>query len=147
MLQIDFSGIQPRLRHDGGKTYIFDPVRRKWIVLTPEEQVRQYLIEYLAKVMQYPMALMAVEKMVAVGTLKQRFDLVIFNRDHQPWMLVECKAPTVPLTEATLRQLLRYQGSMQSQYWLLTNGHQTFCADARDADQIMWLPSLPAYEF
>jgi hypothetical protein len=124
---------------------VFDPVRRKWVALTPEEHVRQYIIQHLAG-MQYPMALMAVEKGITVGRLSKRFDIVVYGRDHKPWMLVECKAPGVPVSEHTLRQLLGYHSTVQCGYWLLTNGHETFCADARNAAGIVWLQSLPAYE-
>lgn len=77
--------------------------------------------------------------------MAKRFDLVVYDRAHKPWMLVECKAPEVPVTEVTLRQLLQYQQTIQCNYWLLTNGHQTFCANACDPMQIAWLQDLPAY--
>lgn len=145
MISPDFSSIQLKLQQTDGKTRVFDPVRRKWLILTPEEHVRQYMICYLTGVMQYPAALLAVEKTIMVGSLKKRFDIVVYNREHKPWMLVECKEPGVPVSEQTLHQLLNYQGPLQCSYWLLTNGHQTFCADACDKDNIRWLASLPAY--
>jgi hypothetical protein len=103
------------------------------------------MIHYLTSVMQYPSSLLAVEKMIRVGNVNKRFDIVVYSRDHEPWMLVECKAPEVPVSEKTLQQLLNYQRTMQCNYWLLTNGRQTFCADACDAQNIKWLTSLPAY--
>lgn len=145
MIQLNLSDIQLKLRHHDGKTSVFDPVRKKWIILTPEELVRQYMLKYLSVVLQYPVSLMSVEKTIAVGKLNKRFDIVVYNRDHKPWMLVECKAPEIPVSEKTLRQLLSYQSAVQCSYWLLTNGRQTFCADARDAAKIAWLDSLPAY--
>ena len=145
MIPLDFSNITLKLQQADGKATVFDPVRKKWLVLTPEEHVRQYLIHYLADTLKYPLALLSVEKTIKVGALNKRFDIVVYNRDHKPWMLVECKAPEVPVSEKTLYQLLNYQGTVQCAYWLLTNGHQTFCADARDTENIKWLPSLPAY--
>ena len=145
MIHPDYSNIKLKLRPDGDKTTVFDPVRKKWVVLTPEEHVRQYLLLYLIDVMRYPAALIAVEKSINVGKLPRRFDVVVYNRDHQPWLLAECKAPEVPVSESTLRQLLNYQGTIQSSYWLLTNGHQTYCADARDIEKITWLHLLPEY--
>ena len=145
MIHTDFSTIQLKLRQTDGKTSVFDPIRKKWLVLTPEEHVRQYMIHYLTATMQYPASLLAVEKTIKVGNVNKRFDIVVYNRDHTPWMLVECKAPEVPVSEKTLQQLLNYQRTMQCNYWLLTNGHQTFCADARDVQNIKWLTSLPAY--
>jgi len=146
MLSPDFSSIPLKLRQTGDKTTVFDPIRKKWLVLTPEEHVRQLVIPYLTEVMQYPASLLAVEKTIRVGNLSKRFDIVVYNRSHKPWMLVECKAPEVPVSEKTLYQLLSYQRTVQCSYWLLTNGRQTFCADARDPEDIKWMPSLPAYD-
>ncbi len=145
MIATDFSGITLKLKKAEGKTSVFDPVRKKWVVLTPEEHVRQYILAHLIEILNYPSALIAVEKGIKVGTMSKRFDIVIYNREHQPWMLVECKAPEVTITEVTLHQLLSYQQTIQCSYWMLTNGHQTFCADARATENIAWLLSLPAY--
>ena len=103
------------------------------------------MIGYLTGEMQYPASLIAVEKTIKVGKVNKRFDIVVYNRDHKPWMLVECKAPEIPVTETTMQQLLNYQRTMQCNYWLLTNGHQTFCADACNVQDIKWLISLPVY--
>ena len=147
MISVNFSDIQLKLQKTDGKTTVFDPIRKKWLVLTPEEHVRQYMIGYLKDVLQYPASLFSVEKTIMVGGMSKRFDIVIYNRnDHKPWMLLECKAPEVDITEKTLHQLLNYQRTMQCNYWVLTNGHQTFCADACDVNNINWLSSLPAYK-
>ena len=146
MIRPDFSHIQLKLRQTDGKTTIFDPVRKKWLILTPEEHVRQYMIHFLKDVMQYPASLFAVEKTIKVGNVSKRFDIVVYSREHKPWMLVECKAPEIPVSENTLAQLLNYQRTMQCNYWVLTNGHETFCADACNVEQIKWLPSFPGYE-
>lgn len=145
MIYPDYSNIKLKLRPDGEKTTVFDPVRKKWVILTPEEHVRQYLIHFMIAEMLYPASLIAVEKNINVGKLNRRFDVVVYSREHKPWLLAECKAPEVPVSQNTLRQLLNYQGTVQSIYWLLTNGHETYCADARDVEQIAWLGSLPQY--
>ena len=145
MINIDLTSTILKLRQAEGKTSVFDPVRKKWLLLTPEEHVRQCLIGHLVEVMKYPTSLLAVEKSIEVGNVTRRFDIVVYNRDHQPWMLVECKAPDVPVSEKTLRQLLSYQRTMKCSFWLLSNGHQTFCADACDVQNIKWLTSLPSY--
>ncbi len=90
---------------------------------------------------------MAVERALPFGHTTLRFDIAVFHRDgHEPWLLAECKAPEVPLDEAVLQQLLRYHSKLPScRYWLITNGHQTFCADASDTWGIKWLDELPAY--
>ncbi len=135
-----------KIKTEGGKPLVFDPVRKAWIVLTPEEHVRQRLISYLTEALHYPLPLMAVEKALLIGGKKLRFDLVVYRRDtHLPWLLAECKAPEIPVTESTLQQLLRYHSQLQCRYWVLTNGHQHYCADAAGGT-INWLESLPAYD-
>jgi hypothetical protein len=146
VISLDFSGIALKLRQEENRTMVFDPVRKKWLVLTKEEHVRQYLLHYLVDGMGYSPSLMAVEKKIKVGNVFKRFDLVVYNRDHQPWMLVECKEPEVIISEKTLFQLLNYNRSAQCSYWLLTNGHQTYCADARNINDIKWMEGLPLYE-
>lgn len=146
MLSLDFSGITLKLKHDEGKPHVWDPVRKTWVILTPEEHVRQYLLQYFIDVMQYPASLIAVEKKIQVGNLSKRFDIVVYNREHKPWLLAECKAPEIPLSEKTLHQLLSYHNTMQCRYWLVSNGHSAFCADADDVHQIKWLIELPGYD-
>lgn len=146
MVSINFSSIQLQLKNQDGKVYVFDPIRKKWVVLTPEEHVRQYMISYLITHLNYPASLISVEKKIIVAGLPKRFDIVIYSRDnHAPWMLIECKAPDVLLTENTLHQLLNYHNTMQCSYWVLTNGHQTYCADATIQTSIKWMDTLPSY--
>lgn len=147
MISIDFSGLQIRLKQEAERTFVFDPVRKRWIILTPEEHVRQYLLQYLIQGMEYPSAMIAVEKKITVGKITKRFDVAVFDRDHKPWLLAECKEPEVAISEATLFQLLNYHRSIPCKYWLLTNGHQNYCADAGDIHNIKWLDNLPVYEF
>jgi hypothetical protein len=146
MVQLELTGIQLKLKQEEGKTYVFDPVRKKWLVLTPEEHVRQHLIYYLKDVLNYPGSLMSVEKKIMLGTLTKRFDIVVYNREHKPWMLIECKAPEIEITDAALHQLLQYHNSLQCRYWMLSNGHQNFCADAADTNEIKWIAQLPSYD-
>jgi hypothetical protein len=147
MLSLNLAGIPLKLSHLDEKASVFDPIRKKWVILTPEEHVRQLLIQYLVATMQYPAGLMAVEKTITTDKLNKRFDIVIYNREHKPWMLVECKEPGELITDKTLHQLLNYQRSMQCDYWLLTNGRQAFCADAKDVTNIKWITVLPEYAF
>jgi hypothetical protein len=145
MVSIDFTGIPIRRKQEDGKTLVFDPVRKRWLILTPEEFVRQSLLQYLLKVMHYPTSLIAIERKIMVGKVAKRYDLVVFGQDHKPWMLVECKEPEVVLTESALYQLLNYHRTLGCPYWVLTNGHQTFCADASSPEQIIWRTDLPGY--
>jgi len=146
MLHLDLSAIQLQLKQEDAKTYVFDVIRKKWFFLTPEEHVRQHLIHFFISTMQYPQGMIAVEKQIKVGTLNKRFDIVIYTRDHKPWMLVECKEPATEINEKVLHQLLNYQRTIQCDYWMLSNGHQNFCANASDVQDIKWMESLPAYK-
>ena len=87
MITLDFSGIQLKLKQQDGKPYIFDPIRKAWYVLTPEEHVRQYLIRYFLDIAAYPAGMLAVEKQIKVGNRSKRLDIVIYDRAHRPWRL------------------------------------------------------------
>ena len=106
------------------KIYLFDELRKKWLLLTPEEWVRQHLIQLLIQCYHYPAALIAVEKQVPTGTVQQRFDLVVHLRNGSPWMLIECKEPGLPLDEKVLSQAIRYQLHLQAAYLVITNGRE-----------------------
>nr|WP_205195766.1 type I restriction enzyme HsdR N-terminal domain-containing protein [Chitinophaga sp. Cy-1792] len=125
---------------------IFDRFRKRYVVLTPEEWVRQNFLQYLDKVMKYPTALIAIEKEIYLGELKKRFDIVVYNREMTPWMLIECKEMEVPLTQATLEQAVRYNMVLPVQYLTITNGNNTYCC-TYNKDQAQWqfLPELPSY--
>jgi hypothetical protein len=134
------------LRTQAGVAQVFDPIRRLWVVLTPEEHVRQLLLHHLLEDLHYTQALIAIERKLD-SPLPRRFDLVVYDRNtHQPWLLAECKAPEVPIDEAAFYQLLAYQRTLSARYWLLTNGINTFCADASDPTAPKWLAALPPYE-
>jgi len=149
MLHLPLIEMQLRTRcHAGAAAQVWDEIRRQWVTLTPEEHVRQSLLQYLTQRMAYPKSLIAVERGVSVGHTTLRFDAVVFQRGSvQPWMLIECKAPEVTLSVETLQQLLNYHRELSScRYWLLSNGRQSFCADCQTPQHIRWLDSLPAYE-
>ena len=145
MLQLDFSNIALKMRTENEKARVYDIIRKKWIILTPEEHVRQLMLHYLIHEKKYPSSFIAVEKKILLSGRSKRFDAVIYGKDHKPWMLMECKRPDEMITQEVLFQLLNYQRVVQSQYWLLTNGHQIFCADATDIEDVQWLSALPAY--
>ena len=96
MIPLQFPPTELRLKNEGGKDQVFDIVRRQWVRLTPEEWVRQHFIHYLIAVKQYPASLMAVEKELRIGELSRRFDLLVYDPGHRPWMLVECKSMDEP---------------------------------------------------
>lgn len=126
MLSIHYPAPTFRVKTEKGQEFIFDAIRRKWLLLTPEEWVRQNFIQYLLQEMHYPSALIAVEKEIMLGELKKRFDILIYNNEHQPWMLIECKSMDIILTEETLQQVLRYNIPVPVPYMVITNGNTSF---------------------
>ena len=105
-----------------GAIYVYDIIRMRFVKCTPEEYVRQALINYLVNDLHYPKELMSIENEIIINKQSRRFDLVIFSRNISPLLLVEVKAPNVPINENVLYQLAQYNYSVKSQYWLLTNG-------------------------
>ena len=137
--------LQLNIKTEENTRKVWDIVRKKWIVLTPEEYVRQALLHYFTNTMQYPVGLIAVEKQVKYGSLIKRYDIVVHNRQQQPWLLVECKAPEIAISQSTVQQLLQYHSQIPCPYWLLSNGIESHCARVH-GENIEWLTHLPGYE-
>jgi hypothetical protein len=125
MIKIEYPEYQPKIKKEGGREFIFDEIRKRWIILTPEEWVRQNFLQYLIHTKKYPASLIAVEKEIKLGELKKRFDIVVHDRDTRPWMIIECKKMNVPLDRSVLDQVLRYNMILQVPYLVITNGN--FC--------------------
>ncbi len=128
-----------------GRTQVFDPLRRRFVALTPEEEVRQKTLYLLVEHLGVPAGLLAVEYSVKVNGLDKRADAVVFGNEGRPLMIVECKAPSVTLTDAVLEQALRYHSVLQPQYLLLTNGMVSYCYKAEGAS-LRPLDHLPDYK-
>jgi hypothetical protein len=125
MIKIDYPDKKPAIKTEAGRELIFCLIRKRWVVITPEEWVRQNFLLYLTEVLKYPLSLIAVEKQVTLGELKKRFDIVVYDRETKPFMIVECKEMNVPLSEKVLQQVLRYNISLQTSVLVITNG--SFC--------------------
>jgi hypothetical protein len=115
-----------KIKNEGEKKIIFDPLRKKWIILTPEEWVRQNFVQYLLQGKKYPAALIALEKEIQLGELKKRFDVLVYDSGHRPWMLIECKAMDVKLDDAVLEQVIRYHAAVPVSHLIITNGANCF---------------------
>jgi len=113
--------------NEDDKIKVFDPIRKIYCTLTPEEEVRQKMLYYLVEVKKYPAGLIAVEYSIKVNNLSKRCDIVVFNKLGQATMIVECKAESVPITQKVLDQAIRYYSGLQANYLLLTNGKTMFC--------------------
>ena len=138
-----FPAYKFRTQERGGKPYILDKVRRKWVRLTPEEWVRQHLLRALAG-LGYPPGLTAVEKGFDFHGRTWRADVAVFDRRQTPVLLAECKAPDVPITETTFDQTARYNAVIQSPNLLVTNGHVLYFGIV-EAGGVRFLDSIPPY--
>ncbi|MEA5005140.1 MAG: type I restriction enzyme HsdR N-terminal domain-containing protein [Rikenellaceae bacterium] len=128
------------------KEQVFDPVRRKRVVLTPEEDVRQQLIGYLSNNLGYPLSRMVCEYSVVINGLKYRGDLVILDKELKPFFLAECKASSVKISRATFEQILRYNSALNVRCLLLTNGHTTYFAlKDLQSDNYDYHTEIPSY--
>jgi len=126
MLVIDYPKPEFKIKKEEEKEFIFDTIRKKWLLLTPEEWVRQNFIQYLIRVKNYPASLIATEKEIQLGELRKRFDILVYNATHKPWMMIECKGPDVKLNDAVLQQILRYNISVPVSLIIITNGKLTY---------------------
>jgi hypothetical protein len=144
MIKIEYPPYQPKIKDEAGKELIFDQTRKRWVSLTPEEWVRQNFLQYLLQGKKYPASLIAIEKEIKLGDLKKRFDIVVYDKNSKPWMIVECKETGVPLDKKVLDQALRYNIILQVPYVVITNGN--FCmALAVSNGELKELDELPAF--
>lgn len=144
MINIAYPKFDFKIKQRDNKEIIYDEIRRSWIVLTPEEWVRQNFIQYLLQTKKYPASLIAVEKEIAVGELRKRFDLVIYKND-KPWMIVECKQMGVQLSHNTISQVLAYNSKIQATYIAVTNGNNTILWQI-ELDKIIDAIALPDWD-
>ena len=144
MIVVQYPEPQFRMKNENGKEYIFDAIRKAWLLLTQEEWVRQNFVNYLINQLKYPSTVIALEKEIWLNDLKKRFDILIYNRDHKPWMLIECKEPKVNLSDEALQQVLRYNMSVPVEYIVITNGATTI--GWRKENQLTLLKELPEWQ-
>lgn len=126
MVKVEFPSPKFRIKKEGDKEFVLDEIRKQWVRLTPEEWVRQNFIRFLVEKKGYPSALLGIEKELEIGELKKRFDLLVYNQQHQPSVMVECKAMDVELSDATIAQLLRYHSAIPVPFLYITNGTYTY---------------------
>lgn len=127
-MQLNLPEFEIKTRKTGtGKTEVFDAIRKKYIVLTPEEWVRQHFMNYLINVKGYPSSLIAVEKGLTLNQMQKRFDAVIYDNNGQPLVLIEFKSPKVKLDQKTFDQVSRYNLKMKVNYLMISNGLKHYC--------------------
>lgn len=122
MQKLNLPTYQFQLKSNENKTLIFDKFRKKYIVLTPEEWVRQHFCYFLMEEKKYPISLIALEKQLTINNLKKRSDILVFNAKGEPDIIVECKAPNVKINQDTFDQIARYNLTLNANYLVVTNG-------------------------
>jgi hypothetical protein len=143
---LNFPTYSFRLKNSENKTHIFDVVRKKFVVLQPEEWVRQHCIQYLIQEKNYPISLINVEKVVLINGLKKRYDIVVFDSNGSLVLVVECKAPKVKISQTTFDQIARYNLTLKAHYLMVTNGlNHYFCTMNYNNESFEFLKTLPDY--
>ncbi len=136
-----------RIKEDHGKKYIFDEIRRRFVLLTPEEWVRQHAVNFLVKEKRFPMQLISVEKGFKQNRNRMRYDLLVYDRKGKPLMIIECKAPGVEINQHVFDQAGRYNHKHQAAYMLITNGMKHYCCFIDIASrQFSFLQDVPDYD-
>ncbi|RFN57650.1 type I restriction enzyme HsdR N-terminal domain-containing protein [Marixanthomonas ophiurae] len=144
MHQLNFPKYQFRFKSSENKTLIFDEIRKKFIILTPEEWVRQHVIQFLISEKKYPKSLINVEKQLKVKDTIKRYDVVIYNRDGSIFLIVECKAPSIAITQQTFDQIARYNLVANATYLMVTNGlEHYYCQMDYENEKYIFLRDLP----
>jgi hypothetical protein len=147
MQKLNLPSFQFKLKSSKNKQLIFDIIRKKFVVLTPEEWVRQNLIHFLIKEKNYPISLISCEKQLLVNKLKKRFDLLIYGPNGTPILIIECKSPKVKISQDTFDQIARYNMELKSEFLVVSNGimHYSCKVNAEDKSYI-FLQEIPKYE-
>ena len=129
MLKLNFNEYSFRFKNSENKVSIFDEIRKKFMLLTPEEWVRQHVVKFLIIEKNIPKSYINVEKVVKINGMKKRYDVVVFNKDGSIFLLVECKAPEITINQATFDQIARYNLILNASYLMVTNGlNHYFCS-------------------
>ncbi len=146
MLDLNLPSFDCKTKQIEGKAYIFDLLRRKYVRLSPEEWVRQHVVNLLLTHYAYPKALIRSEGSLTLNQTQKRTDIVVFDRQGQPFLVVECKAPHVPLSQAVFDQVARYNHVHRAPYLVISNGLVHYCCRVdHEAGSVAFMEDFPAY--
>ncbi|WP_445711650.1 type I restriction enzyme HsdR N-terminal domain-containing protein [Flavobacterium sp.] len=147
MQQLNFPSYSFRFKNSENKPYIFDEIRKKFVVLTPEEWVRQHVVRYLIDNKKYSKSFINVEKLVKVNGINKRYDIVVFDSKGNIFLLIECKAPEVPISQKTFDQIAQYNLVLKASYLMVTNGlNHYFCQMDFENEKYLFLSALPDFK-
>ena len=144
MEKLNFPNYNVIIKNKENKSYIFDRVRKKWLICTKEEWVRVHCVNFLIETKGYPASWILIEKEIKVYETKKRFDIVVLNLKGENHILIECKAPSISITQETFDQIARYNLSLKSRFLMVTNGFDHyFCQMDYENKQYSFLKDLP----
>jgi len=147
MQKLNLPSCSFKLKSNEKQSLIFDKVRKKYVVLTPEEWVRQHFVSFLITEKKYPISLVAVEKQLQLHTRVKRTDILVFSAAGTPHIIVECKAPSVKITQDTFDQIARYNLALNATYLVVTNGlEHIVCQMDFEQEKYVFLEQIPSYE-
>jgi len=136
-----------KVKKSEGKVWIFDPMRKKYVVLTPEEWVRQHFVNFLVQEHHYPKSLFRIEGGLTYNKLLKRSDILVYNREGKPWLLVECKSPTIKMSQRAFNQVAIYNMTIGAKYLAITNGIVHYCCVApKPGEEGKFLDDFPEFE-
>lgn len=146
MNQLNLPAFSPSLKKENGKVYILDIIRKKYVVLTPEEWVRQHFVNYLIQEYRYPKSLFRIEGSLLYNKLQKRSDILIYDRQGKPWMLIECKSPSIKLSRNAFNQVAIYNMTVGAEYMAVTNGMIHYCYTAiKKGGEVKFLDEFPTF--
>jgi len=147
MLKLNFPTYSFRFKNSKNKLLIFDIIRKKFIVATPEEWVRQHIIHFLISEKKYPIALINVEKQLILNKTKKRYDVVVYRSDGSVHIIVECKAPKIKINQEVFDQIARYNLVTQASFLMISNGiNHYYCKVDIEKEAYVFLRELPSYK-
>ena len=147
MQKLNFPTYSFRFKNSENKVSIFDEIRKKFILLTPEEWVRQHVVQFLLQDKNYPKSYINVEKLIKINDLSKRYDGVVFQPNGEIFLLIECKAPEVQISQQTFDQIARYNLVLNAKYLMVTNGlNHYFCQMDFENEKYVFLRELPEYK-
>ena len=146
MQSLNFPAYDFRFKNSENKVHIFDTIRKKFVVLQPEEWVRQNVVQFLIHEKKYPRSLINVEKQLTINTLKKRYDIVVFDPMGNITLLVECKSPKIMINQQTFDQIARYNMLLNAKFLMVTNGLQHFyCKMDFNIEKYTFLEQIPDF--
>jgi hypothetical protein len=147
MQKLNFPTYTFRFKNSENKVAIFDEIRKKFVILTPEEWVRQNVVQFLLDEKKYPKSYVNVEKVIKINGLTKRYDIVVFQPNGQLFLLIECKAPEVAISQNTFDQIARYNMVLEAKYLMVTNGlNHYFCQMDFENEKYLFLKALPEFK-